>query len=295
MTLRPNETQKCPACCSARPIEPLYLLKSCSVYRCACGVKYLDPSLDMENQMELYKSSLTLKEINPVLESYYEYAAIDPRSATFRDYKKALEAVEGQVSGRSLLDVGCGTGFFLDYAIQRKWKVCGIDSSNENISKLLPRGINGIAGNFLIYPFQEKFDVIVLWDVIEHLQSPRQFISRAKSLLNPGGVILIATPNDKSIIVSLASFLYWITGGRVKAPLQRFYVLEHTSYFSPQTLRPFLEQEIQVIDYWQADTDLDRYRLPFYLKAVLRCLIAVGIIFNQRTRFLMIARRVDAS
>lgn len=291
MTITLTETKKCPICALPRPRKSLYSLGSFGVYRCSCGVKYIDPSLDMENQMKLYRSSETLKQINPVLEDYYEYEALDIRSATFRDYERALGAIEKQVSGRSLLEVGCGTGSFLDFANQKKWRVCGLDSSDENILKLSAKGIRGIAGNFLTCPLREKFDAVVFWDVIEHLQAPAQFIDRAKSLLNPKGLILIAIPNDANIAVSLASFLYRITGGWIKAPLQRFYVLEHTSYFDTTTLRHFLEREkVKVTDYWQTDTDIDRYRLPWHLKAVLRGLFVVGSILKRQTRLLMTAR-----
>ena len=294
MALHRTETPKCPVCGSPRPEKPCYRLKSVNVFRCACGIKYIDPSLNMESQIRLYQSSETLKEVNPILESYYENAALDPRSATCRDYQRALEAVEGGVSGRSLLEVGCGAGSFLDFARQKQWKVCGIDSSDENISRLQSRGLRGITGNFLTYPIEEKFDVVVFWDVLEHLQAPGQFIARARSLLTPKGLVLIAIPNEGNLIVSLSSFFYGITGGRLKAPLGRFYVLEHTSYFTPEALRRFLEHaEMKVIDCWQTDTDLDRYRLPMHLKLILRCLFVFGSILNQRTRFLMIAQKKD--
>ena len=131
------ETGICPLCRDGTNKKLLFALERTNVYGCAaCGLKFIDPSLSAETMTTIYTSSESLREINPVHEHYYEYDTLDAKSATFRDYATALDRVSTYVKGRDLLEVGCGTGGFLEFARGKGWNVSGVDSSVENIAKL---------------------------------------------------------------------------------------------------------------------------------------------------------------
>lgn len=109
-------------------------------------------------------------------------------------------------NGRSkVLDVGCGRGDFLDLSTRLGYLPLGIDVSESAKEICLSRGLDAVAGDFLKFDFKDKFDVITFWDVMEHLQFPRRFISRAGELLNDGGVILIKVPYFSKLSLSFAS------------------------------------------------------------------------------------------
>jgi 2-polyprenyl-3-methyl-5-hydroxy-6-metoxy-1,4-benzoquinol methylase len=98
-----------------------------------------------------------------------------------------------------LLDVGCGTGDFLQIAKQNKWTVFGIEPNDD------ARKIANIKTSSSVYKTEEllkfkaqSFDVITLWHVLEHLPKLEEHISILKSLLKPKGILIIAAPNYKS-------------------------------------------------------------------------------------------------
>ncbi len=102
---------------------------------------------------------------------------------------------------KNLLDVGCGTGDFLLNCKNNGWNVVGVEP-NENAksiaeSKLTINSISKIYTD-LTEINTDKFDVITLWHVLEHVPNLEEYIFRLKLLLKPNGVLVIAVPNFKS-------------------------------------------------------------------------------------------------
>jgi len=107
--------------------------------------------------------------------------------------------------------------------------VIGIDINRDEVIKQNKRGYNVYYGDAETFSFNEKFDVIVAGDVIEHLSNPGLFFSCAHSHLNPNGKLLITVPNVWYV-------LSWI---------QAFYRVpsvhpEHTIWFDERTLSQLL-------------------------------------------------------
>ncbi len=96
----------------------------------------------------------------------------------------------------SLLDVGAGTGDFLNAAKRKGWGVEGMEP-NKNASELASKkGINlkPSLGHFE----GRQFDVITLWHVLEHIPNLEETILQLSKLVKPDGVLIIAVPNYKS-------------------------------------------------------------------------------------------------
>lgn len=100
--------------------------------------------------------------------------------------------------GNNLLDVGCGTGYFLKNCKKKNWEVVGVEPNK------LARKIAG-THNIKVYKkleslsgSEKKFDVITLWHVLEHLYDLEDTIKLFQKLLKPSGLLLIAVPNYKS-------------------------------------------------------------------------------------------------
>ena len=98
-----------------------------------------------------------------------------------------------------LLDIGCGTGDFLETAQQNKWQVSGIEPNEK------ARQIANKKTNQSVYETKDlskfahnSFDVITLWHVLEHLPNLEDHIETFKKLLKPNGTLVIAVPNYNS-------------------------------------------------------------------------------------------------
>jgi len=281
----------CPLCRNPSQKAMLKLLRT-EVYHCVCGMEYIDPSLDAASMSEIYRSSEALKEINPALETYYEYE-LKPGCRTWRDYETALRRAQKYAPGRRLMEVGCGGGEFLKFARNLGWQVSGLDSAPENIEKVRRAGMGGICSSFLEYTGDEKFDVVVQWDLIEHPQDPAAFVRKSHDMLVPGGLLLFATPCYPNLLSEIAKLFYALTGGRLKTPAEKMYFLEHTTYFGPQTLKKLVVDNVfETAQVWKTETDLKRYKFNPLVRFVLNTAFICARFLRLQNRLILIARKV---
>ncbi|MDA9086952.1 class I SAM-dependent methyltransferase [Polaribacter sp.] len=111
--------------------------------------------------------------------------------------KQKLLLLNSFTSGsKSVLDFGAGTGDFLKICKNNNWQVLGIEPSAEARENAVKKGIY-LKENLLDITNQ-KFDVITLWHVLEHVENLKNTIKVLKSLLQPEGRIVVAVPNYKS-------------------------------------------------------------------------------------------------
>jgi 2-polyprenyl-3-methyl-5-hydroxy-6-metoxy-1,4-benzoquinol methylase len=99
----------------------------------------------------------------------------------------------------NVLDAGCGGGDFSEGLYEKGFKVCGLDLNESAIRVAQGRQIGTFVVSSvyedLLAPFGlSSFDAIFSIETIEHLYSPRLFLSRAKDALRPGGLLIITTP-----------------------------------------------------------------------------------------------------
>jgi SAM-dependent methyltransferase len=143
----------------------------------------------------------------------------------------SLRALKRHVPGGRLLEIGCSTGFFLN-AARLDFDVSGVEPSSWAASIARERfGLEVHAGP--LESFQGpagSFDAIALIDVIEHLLSPREALQRCASLLRPGGILYVLTPDVESFSARVLGSYWW---GLRPA---------HLTYFSPSTLTRLLDE-----------------------------------------------------
>ncbi|MFD0990533.1 class I SAM-dependent methyltransferase [Mariniflexile jejuense] len=102
-------------------------------------------------------------------------------------------------SEKTLLDVGCGTGDFLQAAKNNHWEIFGIEPNQEARTIANIKTDNAVFNTQKLSEFESKsFDVITLWHVLEHLPNLEEQIAIFKKLLKPQGILIIAVPNYKS-------------------------------------------------------------------------------------------------
>lgn len=114
--------------------------------------------------------------------------------------KKKLKLINSFHSlEKCLLDVGCGTGDFMQTAHKDNWKVSGIEP-NKDARKIANKKTNNSVFEIeqLLKFESNSFDVITLWHVLEHLPNLEDHMAIFKKLIKPNGRLIIAVPNYKS-------------------------------------------------------------------------------------------------
>jgi ubiquinone/menaquinone biosynthesis C-methylase UbiE len=119
-------------------------------------------------------------------------------SSKLQGIAQALESFHG----RFVLEVGCGTGHFLETLRSKGTTVVGLDSSTGMLSQAAPRlgAANLLAAHANALPFKaESFDFIYCVNAIHHFDDPRQFVIDAVPLLKPDGWIAIVGMDPRTI------------------------------------------------------------------------------------------------
>ena len=152
-----------------------------------------------------------------------------------RTARRRIKALSRYIPSGKLLDVGCAMGFFLDEAKTLGWQVSGIDVSGFGVNYARSHfGLDVFHGELTELAVAEaSFDLITMWDVIEHVSDPSAYIRQAAKLLRKGGCLSLSTPD----VESLPAKIYgkrWV-GYKLST--------EHVSYFSFRTLKRLLEEE----------------------------------------------------
>jgi len=101
-----------------------------------------------------------------------------------------------QKDGNKILDIGAGTGDFLFQAKSKKWDVEGVEVNPAARKLAKEKGVE--LKDTLNQVTDQKYDVITLWHVLEHIPNLEETIRQIENLIAPGGTILIAVPNYKS-------------------------------------------------------------------------------------------------
>jgi 2-polyprenyl-6-hydroxyphenyl methylase/3-demethylubiquinone-9 3-methyltransferase len=153
--------------------------------------------------------------------------------------------------GGRVLDVGCGTGFLLEELARRGFSGRGIDLSPESVEIAKGRLADLGAADRLTAevgsayePPAGPYDLITLTDVLEHLEEPRRCVAALAEQLAPGGLLVISTPNRRSL------------------PGARRWLAEHGV--------PGITLRLAPIDNWQTWGDLESHGAAAGLVAVSR-------------------------
>ncbi|MFC1576780.1 class I SAM-dependent methyltransferase [Candidatus Omnitrophota bacterium] len=158
---------------------------------------------------------------------------------------RAEELTEKFGPGKSLLDIGCSAGFFMASLKKYGWAVSGLDVTEWAVKFARDRlSLDARVGTVEDISFDKKFDVITLFQILEHYFDPVGSLKKMIGLLREGGTLVIKGPN-------LASFDRVWHGKKWLG----FHTPYHLYYFTPETYRMMLEKagfsvEGMVFQYW---------------------------------------------
>lgn len=113
------------------------------------------------------------------------------------EFDKAIEVIS-QHKPTSILEVGCGEGYFLSRITGCADRVLGIDINSRALAIAKEKGLK--VSSQAIEEVEETFDMVVLFQVLEHLELPKEVISAVVAKLNPGGLLMMAVPNPDGFL-----------------------------------------------------------------------------------------------
>ena len=193
----------------------------CEIVEClVCRFHFIPPYYRRQIDYRDYKSS----DVTAEIKKSNQWLKIQRNLLRFQLIQKY------QKNGK-VYDVGAGFGHFLLAAKQMGYEVAGIEMSRANAEFAQTElGLPVKLGNFLDEP-EHKYDVLTLWDVLEHIDAADKVVAKAAKMLKPGGWMFIQVPQWESFFAGIFQDKWWAMG------------LDHVNYFSKKTIRQLLENQ----------------------------------------------------
>lgn len=297
----------CPFCAARGPV-PRYRFDRCSIVRCRfCGLMWLHPMPSLDDLQQVYSDGYfsnagLLQQSESRIYGYVDYVAerINKQYgyvALVGGAKDAL-AREGSLPAGSKprwMDVGCGLGYLLDVAFDHGFAVSGLEFNRHAVAYVRSKYTYDVReGTIGDLGPEERYHVISLLDVVEHLRDPFADLAHLRSRIQDGGRLLISTMDSDSLVSRLL--------GKRLEDFRR--IREHLFFFSRPSLTAVLAAcgwevvSIESIGHtFEVGVLLDRLasmtpRLARVLRAMVRprWLLSANVYVNPRTKMLVTAR-----
>jgi 2-polyprenyl-3-methyl-5-hydroxy-6-metoxy-1,4-benzoquinol methylase len=205
------------------------------IFRCSsCGLLFRGDPPDPHTLEKIYGEEYFFASAGELRgQGYLDYIAEENEHR--RNARKRLRILSRYATPAShLLDCGCAAGFFLDEARRTGWTGAGVDVSEAMTAYARERlGLSVLTTRFLDAPFEDaQFDVITMWDYIEHVVDPRAEFNRATGLLRPSGILALSTGDASSLVARVSGRRWHLLTPR-----------HHNFFFTHANLVQYLEEQ----------------------------------------------------
>jgi 2-polyprenyl-3-methyl-5-hydroxy-6-metoxy-1,4-benzoquinol methylase len=247
----------------ARPDEILNTFRSSGdeklldqLVRCRqCGLEYLNPRLRADVVIEGYSSGSDETFVSQI-------------AGRERTFAKSLKLIEKLIPDRgSLLDIGTASGSFMAVARDAGWQVEGCEPNRWMCQWANKHyGLNIFPGTVFDMKLPpESFDLVSLWDVLEHTPDPKLTLQECQRVLKTGGILLVNYPDISSLVARLMG-RRWV-----------FLLSVHLYYFTTRTLSRMLSdlgyKTLKVKRHWQKlELGYILFRMEAYIRPIARAL-----------------------
>jgi 2-polyprenyl-3-methyl-5-hydroxy-6-metoxy-1,4-benzoquinol methylase len=169
---------------------------------------------------------------------YRELSRLDDEGSSF---DKIADLFPPLPAGGKILDVGAGHGAVGAELVRRGYVVHGIEIAEEALASLRARGIEPIAADISQpLPVRERYDVVLLLDVLEHVFDPVGLLAEAARVLAPGGAVILTVPLyfdlvDRLRVLFTGSIVSYdnLVYGAARYRAFRSYTYDHVRFFRP--------------------------------------------------------------
>ncbi|MDP2749604.1 MAG: class I SAM-dependent methyltransferase [Nanoarchaeota archaeon] len=220
--------------------------KKCRALKCKkCGLVYLEDY--KKDRSKIYGENYAAWSKS---EEATEQLVAKAKKEAF-SYQLGLLTKFFDPKNKNLLDIGTGKGYLLDVAAKKGFDCYGLDISKyaaKHAEKKFPGKI--FIGSLSKAGYKQKFDVITITAVIEHISDPLSFLSDINKALKPGGYLLVMTPNTNSLIKKVMG-KNWFQ-----------YKYEHITYWNKKSLKFLLgKYDFKML---VCKNNIKRFNLTYY-------------------------------
>ena len=228
----------------------------------SCNLTQLHPLPPMEVGAAVYGDGYFSGTDNVV--GYEDYA--DQEREYLQTFSEDVRRIGDFVPSGSILDIGCGFGYFVREAAAAGYDAYGVDLAADAI-RVAERHLPGkvFQGEFeSVAELEGKhFDVIFASHLIEHIPDPRTFVANLAERLTVDGVVAFVTPNVSSLLAKVSG-ARWVS----------FKIPEHLAYYNPTTINDLIESA--GLETLAIDSAYQYYGLSFLMKRIRELIHPVG-------------------
>ncbi len=198
-----EKIEQCPICNSIRQkpflacVDHTVSRETFQIVECeSCGFKFTNPRPAENNLGAYYKSEEYVSHSNT------KKGFINSTYQSVRKYTllKKLQLISKFYKTGKILDIGCGTGEFLNTCKNAKWDCTGIEPDSDARKMAIQNYALDVREESDLSSLPDSsFDIISMWHVLEHVPKLNQRVEELKRLIKPNGVIIIAVPNCNSL------------------------------------------------------------------------------------------------
>ncbi len=248
-------TSGCLLCGANDALGLVYQIAEYEIVRCSqCALTQLGDRPEAQEVRALYEQGYFHGDEGGV--GYANYASQEEEY--LRTFREDIKAIQRWVSGGTVLDVGCGFGFFLQAALEAGFEAYGVDLSPDAVAKASERSPGRVFQGVVDEVEELKgktFDVVFASHVVEHIVDVGAFVGDLAKRLAPGGILVMVTPNIESLLARVSG-PRWVS----------FKLPEHVAYYCPSTMARLVEGAgLQVKT---TDSAYQHYSLPFVAQKV---------------------------
>lgn len=280
----------CPICLSKDQITLRFKKNDYRIYQCCdCRGLFVHPQPEEKDLLDIYS-----KEYFQRGNKYKPVGANPCRDPNYHNDLAKLNLIKKHKTSGRLLDVGCAMGGFLKVARDQGFDVNGVEVS-QYATEYVKNNL-GIEVSNCPLPSaglsEESFDVITLWDVIEHLSDPHPTLAAANKLLRRDGILLLSTGDVSSLLARIMGshwhlltppqhLFFYMPQSMEKVLKPHRFVLKEILYLSKYASLDFILFKAQeswgsAFGYIRAfcqKTRMDRIQLHVNLRDIMTCVI----------------------
>ncbi len=232
---------KCPVCTtesfSAWGRVDIYNIERCQ----GCGLGITSPFPEQKQLVAINQETYLLEQRITTYRSRYEYFK--------KRYQRQLHDIKSFKPSGKLLDIGCNIGVFLSEARAASFETTGIELNRECAEYAQSHFNLSVHSDYLdnIAFEADSFDVVTMYDVLEHIPDLHSMLAEIRRVLKPGGLLVVQSPNLDSLMADLSKSAW----GWLSPP-------DHLYHFTPGALSSLLVQtgyDVQLVKTWEPADD----------------------------------------